>query len=64
LEQFWPVGQAADNLRALISRSYSVKDENEAKKLMRRLDGTYEPQLKKNQVNKKIWLAKLRAFFK
>jgi len=44
LEQFWPVGEPAANCRALISGTYSYKDERVAKKMMTMLDGTYCPK--------------------
>lgn len=58
IERYWPVGEAADNLRAVLIakmvRSAMVKeDAEEIEKIWRMLTGQYDPAKKKKELTMK-----------
>jgi len=57
------VGEPAENCRALISGTYSYKDEKVAKKMMKKLDGTYQPNEQKDEVDQQVLDQIFKNFF-
>ena len=61
IEQYWPVGEPAENLRALlVGRMTAGGDQKDTTKIWKMLSGTYEPEKKmtEQEIKKQAELTK------
>jgi hypothetical protein len=62
IEQYWPVGEPAANLRALISGDMGPKDEAQGKTIWAKLKGVFKPV---NEAKKKALMQEqIKRFFR